>query len=314
MVLYWTLRCWFLLKKMTDKSTRGWLSQRQSRMNSDIVLNLRITGASLDAIVGRALTVGEREVLINSAIGHTIGYEDGMPPFIRAIRDLTEDGGDDTTEAAEEAAREVLEDEFDIPDWVYSDDNHNIQPKAGRLLRLNPIRKEREERDAARKREQERIANHLANYDTTSASWADMPAAKVLEIVDEMDLDGHTIRTLKAYKDAGLPIGLVARHYKRHEEVWDWTAGNEGEYDYCSVKDKATGRTYNRPCVPEFWGVYDMDVLRDISSAFELNPRTALGRGTSARLVVDALREYVRNEPVLAQTVRNVERRVAAFA
>lgn len=260
-------------------------------MNSDITFNLSITGASLDAIIGRALTASERVCLINEAIGHMIGYEDGMTVLVRSIRELVETGHDEDDEGVDKA-HEVEEDEFDIPNWIDASDTHDIQPREHRLSNFKPIRAAKKAKEDAKKDLEERRVKDLAKYDATPKSWADYTPKRALEIVREMGFNGHSIRRLKAYEEAGLPIGLVAHHYRKHSECWDWPAGVAQNYDFVPIKD-VYGHTYNRPCVPEFWGVADSSVLYDIASAFKLNARSAIGRGTSSRNIVEALEQYV---------------------
>lgn len=103
---------------------------------------------------------------------------------------------------------------------------------------------------------------------TTKQSFASLPAATVMAIIDHLDGDGHGLYDPKFLTDLGVPDALVKKVTTKYK--------SDGSYKGTIFADDGS-------VIPETVAVYSLNLYRRISSDLGLPGSSALGRGFEAR-------------------------------
>ena len=101
---------------------------------------------------------------------------------------------------------------------------------------------------------------------------------------DALDGDGHTILDPKYYIERGFDPEDIQKLEVTHQS-------GDGKYQIYSEGDMFTGTP-----VVEMKGVYSLSFHRWVAYEVGIEYRECFGRGTQARIIRDALQEWV-NEP-----------------
>lgn len=101
----------------------------------------------------------------------------------------------------------------------------------------------------------------------TKQTFATIPAATVLAVIDHLDGDGHGLYDPQFLTDLGVPEELVKRVTTKYK--------SDGSYKGSIFKDGEL--------IPETVAVYSLNLYRRISGDLGLPGSSALGRGFEAR-------------------------------
>ena len=257
-------------------------------MNNDFTLSVNISGATLDKIFGRRLTDREIEELTSdNTSGYLMGC-DGMPSLIvRTLEDVCERLANDDDYEEEMKASNVeplcvplADDCYWMEDWD-GDEPMVIAPMSN--ISDCPSQKKIKANEDFRKlsmkmREGER------------KEWKSMPIEKVLDMLKEKELEGHTYRTLKGwegYED-------YVRHHLHLEDGVSYRMPTDfNQIDYDAEKDFGDGRMRQIAYIKPRWVINDDSVLYDIYRSFNIKSpdaeRACIGRGSNARNVLEAI-------------------------
>jgi len=100
---------------------------------------------------------------------------------------------------------------------------------------------------------------------------------KLNAIITKLNCDGHTVRSIDHWVEAGMKRATIEPY--------------ASEYQFDSYRDKATGEWVDEPKV--ILGVYDLDMLRIIALVYELKYEPAIGRGTQAERIREAIEQAI---------------------
>lgn len=108
-------------------------------------------------------------------------------------------------------------------------------------------------------------------------SWKQLSAKTLIEVANLCD--GHTIFTVEAFTDLGVPSELIDRYAYEHESH----IGNYKETIFDSSGN----------VIPKIKGVYGLDVIEAINADLGLPSSTKMGRGFRASECRQQIRDHL---------------------
>jgi hypothetical protein len=254
-----------------------------AKMNNDFTFTLKVSGRTLDALFGRKLTDEEFDRLTGS--DKYDNYFGGCPSIVEAVHQTLEAFCSDIADDDEEEFDEATDLYIKHPADCYKVDEY-YEDEGVVITELNNIATAPSQIKEAKRKAF--FAEEAKMREGDRKTWNALGVEKVLAIMKEKDLDGHTYRTLKAYE--GLEDYVRHRLYREYGPSFRMPTDFK-DIDYDIHHDFGDGQKRQIAYQKPRWVIDDTSVLYDIATDFKvcLKDTACLGRGSGARKVRDAI-------------------------